>query len=174
MFICNHCPVCSWIRPELARRVKEYQEKGIAFLGIMPHELRVTPMNGPVEMRCEIKAFNYSFPYCFDGDVQEASRAIGAVTTPDIFVYDRDLCLVYRGPFDDTRPPNMGQFQPPKEIFMGGVRRGAAPDGGYLRAACDALVAGGGLALPGKIKQYASEGCSIKWLPDKQPAYSKP
>merc|ERR1711988_1044627 len=91
MFICNHCPVCSHIRPSLAIVSEEYMEEGFAFIGIMPHELGVTPMNGPDEMKAEINQFDYKFPHCFDGDVQDASRAIGAVTTPDFFVYDGNL-----------------------------------------------------------------------------------
>lgn len=61
-------------------------------------------MNGPTEMCAEIKNFNYVFPYCFDGDVQKASRDIGFAVTPDFFVYDKELSLVYRGSFDATRP----------------------------------------------------------------------
>merc|ERR1711879_372349 len=46
MFICTHCPVCSWIRPALAVVSEEYMEEGFAFVGIMPHELGVTPNQG--------------------------------------------------------------------------------------------------------------------------------
>lgn len=173
MFICNHCPVCSHCRPKISEVAKEYEEKGFAFIGIMPHELGVTPMNGPDEMKAEIDQFGYVFPYCFDGDCQKTSRDIGAVTTPDIFVYDSKLKLVYRGSFDATRPANQGNFQPPMgadKLFKGESKVGAPSDGEYLKAALDALLEGKG----SKIEQYASEGCSIKWLPDgNEPSYSK-
>eukprot|EP00404_Azadinium_spinosum_P012930 CAMPEP_0180517882 /NCGR_PEP_ID=MMETSP1036_2-20121128/54783_1 /TAXON_ID=632150 /ORGANISM="Azadinium spinosum, Strain 3D9" /LENGTH=89 /DNA_ID=CAMNT_0022529967 /DNA_START=1 /DNA_END=267 /DNA_ORIENTATION=+ len=89
-------------------------------------------MNGPDEMKAEINQFGFTFPYCFDGDCQDTSRAIGAVTTPDIFVYDSKLKLVYRGSFDATMPTNQGSFQPPggaEKLFSGGMKVGAVSDG---------------------------------------------
>lgn len=173
MFICNHCPVCSHIRPSLAMVCQEYQALGFSFIGIMPHELGLCPMNGPDEMKAEINQFDFTFPYCFDGDCQDTSKAIGAVTTPDIFVYDSKLKLVYRGPFDATMPGNKGGFQPPEgaeKLFSGGAKVGAVSDGAYLKAALDALSTGRSSTIP----QHPSEGCSIKWLHKKEPSYCKP
>ncbi|HVJ73090.1 MAG TPA: thioredoxin family protein, partial [Casimicrobiaceae bacterium] len=67
--------------------------------------------------------------------------AYGAVCTPDIFGYDRDLRLVYRGRLDDAgRTPREGNRRDLVEA-MRAVTRGQ----------------------PAPAEQYASIGCSIKW-----------
>ena len=177
MFICNHCPLVGGLRPAIAVLAETYLERGVAFLAIQPNETSITPMNGPTEMRGEIATFGYAFPYCFDGDVQSTSRAFGAVVTPDFFVYDAQLRLVYRGDFDGSRPTPQGQFAPPKpveQLFTApGKRIGGAVDGRYVRAACDALVSGDAKRIE-NIPEHISEGCSIKWLRDaNEPSYSR-
>mmetsp|Transcript_15616 Transcript_15616/g.39732 ORF Transcript_15616/g.39732 Transcript_15616/m.39732 type:complete len:274 (-) Transcript_15616:200-1021(-) len=173
MFICNHCPVVGHLRGAIQTLVEIYEMEGIAFVAIQPDETNMTPMNGAIEMRAEKDFFGYSFPYCFDGDKQVVSRAFGAVLTPDFFVYDTDLKLVYRGSFDATRPANKGMFQPGESLFKEpGVCVGATPDGAHLRAALDALLLGDAAQIS-KIPEHPSEGCSIKWLPGKdEPAWS--
>jgi len=176
MFICNHCPMVGNLRPMISVIAETYMEDGIAFLAIQPNETSLTPMNGPTEMKGEIVTFNYTFPYCFDGDDQSTSRAFGAVCTPDFFVYDAQLKLVYRGDFDGSRPTPQGQFTPKipmeKMFVTPGIRIGGAVDARYIRAACDALVSGDAKAIA-SIPEHPSEGCGIKWLRNgKEPSYS--
>jgi hypothetical protein len=84
----------------------------------------------------------YGFPYLHD-EAQEVARAFGAVCTPDIFVYDRDRRLAYRGRIDDS-------WKDETRV----TRR-------ELAEALEALVAGGKPAP----EQRPSMGCSIKWRP---------
>jgi hypothetical protein len=78
-------------------------------------------------------------PYLVDAD-QEAARAYDAKTTPDVFVLDAGLEVVYRGaPDADHGDPSL--------------------DAGWLRGALDA-------ALEGRTPDPAQTtpvGCSIKW-----------
>jgi hypothetical protein len=83
----------------------------------------------------------YPFPYLYD-ETQQVARAFDAACTPDFFVYDRDLKLVYRGQFDDSRPGN-----------------NTAVTGNDLRQALDCLLA----YKPVSPQQKASMGCNIKW-----------
>ena len=70
--------------------------------------------------------------------------------TPDLYLFDRDHRLVYRGQFDDSRPGN------------------ARPvTGADLRTALDAVLAG--CAAPGN--QKPSVGCNIKWKHRNAPDY---
>ena len=72
----------------------------------------------------EVEQMGYVFPYLFD-ESQEVAKAYRAACTPDIYLFDRDRLLVYRGQFDDSRPGN-----------------GRPVTGADLRAALDAVMAG--------------------------------
>ena len=75
-------------------------------------------------MKDEAKTAGYTFPYLFDEN-QHVAKAYSAACTPDFFVFDRGLSLVYRGQLDDSRPSNS-----------------VPVDGRDLRAALDAVLAG--------------------------------
>lgn len=139
-FICNHCPFVKHIRDELARFAREYQPKGIAVVAINSNDTRTYPEDGPEGMAAEARSAGYTFRYLLD-DTQEVARAYHAACTPDLFLFDGQRKLVYRGQFDDSRPG-----------------RGAAT-GADLRVACDALL--GGMEV--SKKQKPSIGCNIKW-----------
>ena len=75
-------------------------------------------------------------------ETQEAARNYDAACTPDIYVFDRNEKLVYRGQLDDSRPGN-----------------GIPLTGRSLREALDALL-GNKVVSP---EQKPSIGCNIKW-----------
>lgn len=139
-FICNHCPFVKHIRNEFGRFAREYQSRGIAVVGINSNDIQAYPDDGPEGMATEARSAGYTFPYLLD-DTQAVAKAYRAVCTPDLFLFDAQRKLVYRGQFDDSRPG-----------------KGTAT-GADLRAACDALL-GGGEMPP---NQKPSIGCSIKW-----------
>ena len=70
------------------------------------------------------------------------AKAYHAACTPDFFLFDAAMKLVYRGQLDDSRPGN-----------------GNPLTGKDLRAAMDALLAG----APIPSDQKPSMGCNIKW-----------
>lgn len=149
MFICNHCPFVKHVRPELARIGREYNSKNIGIVAINSNDTAQSPNDSQEHMRQEVKEVGYSFPYLFDEN-QETAKAYRAACTPDIFLFDRNLKLVYRGQVDDSRPKN-----------------GLPLTGKDLRAALDAIVAG--KSVP--ENQTPSIGCNIKWRPGNEPAY---
>jgi hypothetical protein len=79
--------------------------------------------------------------------MQETARSFGAECTPDFFLFDAAMRLVYRGQLDDSRPPR------PTEDSSAPVT------GRDLRAAMDAVITG---TRPDPV-QRASIGCNIKW-----------
>jgi len=149
-FICNHCPFVQLIRHEFARYGREYTDKGIAVIAINSNDIEAHPEDGPDAMRDDARRFGYTFPYCLDED-QSVAKAYQAACTPDLYLFDADRKLVYRGQFDDARP---GSDVP--------------VTGADLRAATDALLAG--QAIPAD-DQKASLGCNIKWKPGNEPDY---
>ncbi len=149
IFLCNHCPFVIHIREELAKFAKEYQEKGLAIVGISSNEIEHYPQDGPEKMKEEAARAGYTFPYLFD-ETQDVAKAFHAACTPDFFLFDGEGKLIYRGQFDDSRPES-----------------GIPVTGEDLRAACDALLAG----QPMIADQKPSIGCNIKWKPGAEPDY---
>jgi len=143
MFICNHCPYVKHIQQGLVALANDYQKQGVAIVSISSNSVETHPQDGPEAMRAEAKSAGYTFSYLYD-ETQEVAKAYHAACTPDIFLFDRDRRLVYRGQFDDSRPGN-----------------GVPVTGRDLRAALDALL-GGQPPLP---NQKPSMGCNIKWRP---------
>jgi peroxiredoxin len=143
MFLCNHCPYVLYINEALVDLVKTYQGQGIAFIGISSNDVERYPQDGPDQMKIHAKAVGYTFPYLYDAS-QEVAKAYDAACTPDFYLFDGKLSLVYRGQFDSARPGN------DKPIT-----------GQDLRAALDAVLQG----RPISPIQRPSAGCNIKWLP---------
>ena len=148
IFMCNHCPYVIHIQAELAAVAREYESRGIRFVGINSNDVESYPDDAPEKMKEARERIGYPFPYLFD-ETQEVARAYRAACTPDIYLFDRDQKLVYRGQFDVTRP-NSG-----------------TPTGENLIAAMDALLAGE--PVPGE--QVPGIGCNIKWKPGNAPDY---
>jgi thiol-disulfide isomerase/thioredoxin len=141
LFICNHCPYVKHVQHELVKLAEDYQPKGVTFVAISPNDPESYPEDGPQQMKEVAERMGYPFPYLFD-EIQDTARAYKAACTPDIFVYDGDLLLAYRGQLDGSRPGN--------DIPITGKD---------LRTALDDLLAG----KPVNPTQKPSMGCSIKW-----------
>ncbi|MBR9919866.1 MAG: thioredoxin family protein [Bacteroidetes bacterium] len=141
MFLCNHCPYVIHVNPELSKLAEEYQEKGVAFVGISSNDVDRYPDDAPDKMTEFAKSEGYSFPYLYD-ETQEVAKAYDAACTPDFYVFDGDQKLVYRGRLDASRPGNSEGLT-----------------GADLRAALDAVLAGEEVSAV----QYPSAGCGLKW-----------
>ena len=149
IFMCNHCPYVVQIRAGLAQFARDYAAKGVGVVGINANDAAKYPADSPARMKEEVQQAGYVFPYLFD-ETQAVAKAYRAACTPDLYLFDRQKKLVYRGQFDSSRP---GNNQP--------------VTGTDLRAALDAVLAG----QPVAAEQTASIGCNIKWRPGNEPDY---
>ena len=149
LFICNHCPYVKHIRAGLAQLARDYLPRGVAIVGINSNDVANYPDDSPARMKEEVKSAGYLFPYLYD-ETQAVAKAYRAACTPDIYLFDKDRKLVYRGQMDDSRPGN-----------------GIPVTGKDLRAALDAVLAG----KPVSPNQKASMGCNIKWKAGNEPDY---
>jgi thiol-disulfide isomerase/thioredoxin len=149
VFICPHCPVVRHIRNELGRFGIEYQNKGLAIVGINANDPISFPDDDREGMKKEMSEAGYTFPYLVD-ESQDVAKAFRAACTPDFFLFDRNRKLVYRGQFDDSRP-----------------RNNVPITGSDLRAAADAVLEG---RTP-STDQKPSVGCNIKWKAGNEPEY---
>jgi peroxiredoxin len=150
IFMCNHCPFVKHIRQELARLGRDYQQKGVAVVGISANDAKTHPDDSPKAMAVEKETAGYTFPYLYD-ETQEVAKAYKAACTPDFYVFDRSRALAYRGQLDASRPGN------PIPVT-----------GKDLRAALDAVLAG----QPVDPDQRPSIGCNIKWKAGNEPDYA--
>jgi peroxiredoxin len=149
MFLCNHCPYVKHLREGIAKIARDYQPRGVMFVGISANDVANYPDDSPAKMAEEARAAGYIFPYLYD-ESQAVAKAYRAACTPDFYVFDQDQMLVYRGQFDDARRGN------------------AAPvTGRDIRVALDAVLSGREVAAD----QKASIGCNIKWKAGNAPDY---
>ena len=150
VFMCNHCPYVVHVRDELARLCRDYQNEGLAMVGISSNDVANYPDDSPEKMAEEVTRAGYTFPYLYD-ETQEIAQAYTAACTPDFFLFDNNFRLVYRGQMDDSRPD-----------------AGTSVTGRDMRAALDNLLAG----HPIDPDQKPSMGCNIKWKAGNAPAYA--
>ncbi|HSP66753.1 MAG TPA: thioredoxin family protein [Bryobacteraceae bacterium] len=148
MFICRHCPYVIHVKSELARIGKDYAGK-VAIIAISSNDAGYVAEDSPDRLKAMVQEEGFVFPLCHD-ETQEVAIRFGAACTPDIFLFDKDCKLAYRGQLDGSRPGN-----------------GVPVDGRDLRAAMDALLNGGRPSA----EQRPSTGCNIKWKPGNQPVY---
>ena len=141
MFICNHCPFVIHVNSEITKLANEYQKQGIAFIAISSNDVENYPQDAPHLMKIKAKEEKYPFPYLYD-ETQEVAKKYDAACTPDFYLFDADLKLVYRGQLDDSRPGN-----------------GLPLTGKDLRNALSALIHQREI----ESLQKPSIGCNIKW-----------
>lgn len=141
MFICNHCPFVIHVIEEVSLLAKEYRQKGIHTIAISSNDIVNYPQDSPDRMTKFAERHDFTFPYLYD-DTQQVAKAYQAACTPDFFLFDKQLELVYRGQLDDSRPGN-----------------GIPVNGKDLKRAMDQLLEG--KEIPSE--QKPSMGCNIKW-----------
>ena len=139
VWTCNHCPYALAWHDRIVAAHDDYADSGVRFLHVNSNDAERYPHDSLEAMRERVEAENWPFPYLHDED-QEAARAWGALTTPDVYVLDSDLRLRYRGaPDPDHEDPSH--------------------EGVWLREALEAVTAGR------QPERHTTEsvGCSIKW-----------
>ena len=124
----------------LGDAARDLAERDVRTVAINANDADAYPDDAPGKMPGFAEAHGIGFPYLHDED-QSVARAYKARCTPDVYLFDADHRLFWRGQLDDTRP--------------GGAEATAAD----LRAAVDDLLAG----ASAPAKQEPSVGCSIKW-----------
>ncbi len=139
VFTCNHCPYALAWHDRIADAARDYDDREVLFLAINSNDAERYPRDSLQEMRRRVADEDWPMPYLHDA-TQEVARAYDAKVTPDVFVFDSQGTLRYRGaPDSDYGDP---------------TQRAA-----WLRDALDAVLAGEEPALA----ETRPVGCSIKW-----------
>jgi peroxiredoxin len=139
VFTCNHCPYALAWHDRVMAAAQDYAGQRVRFVADNPTDAERYPADSYEAMQTRFAGEEWPMPYLHD-ESQEAARAFGARTTPDVFVLDSDGRLRYRGaPDSDYGDP---------------VQNAA-----WLREALDDLLAGRELRRP----ETDPVGCSVKW-----------
>jgi thiol-disulfide isomerase/thioredoxin len=151
IFTCNHCPTAQAYEERLKDLYAAYTPKGVAFVAVSPNdaeavrldELGYSDVGDSLEdMKVRAKEQNFPFPYLYDGNGQQMSKAYGPQTTPHVFIFDKERKLRFRGRIDDNERIHKG-----------------LPTRFETRDAIDALLAN----KPVAVETTMTTGCSIKW-----------
>jgi peroxiredoxin len=141
MFICNHCPFVKHVNTQISLLARDYKSKSINCIAISSNDIENYPQDAPHLMKQNALEHGFIFPYLYD-ETQDVAKAYDAACTPDFYVFDDYLNLVYRGQLDDSRPEN-----------------GIPVSGKDIRHALDCLVEN----KVNNNNQKPSIGCNIKW-----------
>ena len=147
MFMCNHCPYVLHLLGKMVEVSHEIKAGGINTVAICSNDIENYTDDRPELMKKLAIEKSFGFPYLFD-PTQEVALAYEAACTPDFYLFDEDLELVYRGRFDDARPKNDNPVT-----------------GQDLMEACKKLSEG----LSQETNQIPSMGCGIKWKAGNEP-----
>ena len=141
MFLCNHCPYVMHVFDGIASLANDYMKQGFGFVAISSNDVENYPDDSPELMKKTAKEQGFNFPYLYD-ESQDVAKAYDAACTPDFYLFNAEMSLVYRGQMDNSRPKN-----------------NIPVTGNDLRAELDALLTG----TPIDSLQKPSLGCNIKW-----------
>ncbi len=147
MFVCNHCPFVVHLADALAAFAREAEALGVGVVAINANDVDKYPADAPDKMPAFATQHGWTFPYLWDAD-QSVAKSFVAACTPDFYLFDGELKLVYCGQFDASRPRNSEPVT-----------------GADLREAMRRMLAGEA-ALE---NQRPSTGCNIKWKPGNEP-----
>lgn len=141
MFICNHCPYVKAVIDRLVDDCKELQKAGIGCVAIMPNDTENYPDDSFDNMKKFAAQHGFTFSYLID-ETQETAKAYDAVCTPDLFGFNADGRLEYRGRVDSAanKPADAGTVRELRDAMLQVAKTGSGP-----------------------AKQSPSMGCSIKW-----------
>ncbi|MDF1862368.1 MAG: redoxin domain-containing protein [Verrucomicrobiales bacterium] len=151
LFTCNHCPSAQGAESRIKSIVSDYAEESFQLVAISPNDpesVRLNELGYSVfgdtleDMKNHAEANEFTFPFLYDGETQEVSKAYGAKATPHIFLFDKARKLRYVGRIDDSK------FGDPSTVKSHDAR-----------VAIDALLAG--KEVP--VAKTRAHGCSTKW-----------
>ena len=141
IYMCNHCPFVIPKAPFLAELEKKYASRGLSIIAINANDVANYPADAPENMKKFARDHHFVFPYLFD-ESQQVAKAYGAACTPDPFLFDAMMRLVYHGRIDDAHgaPHSTGKTNELENAIKELLEKGTVT-----------------------VDENPSQGCSIKW-----------
>lgn len=101
IFMCNHCPYVQKMWDDLVKLSNDLPD--VQFVGINANANPNYPEDSFEKMKEYAAERKMVFPYLYDEE-QSTAKAYDAQCTPDIYVFDSERKLAYRGAFEGVRP----------------------------------------------------------------------
>jgi peroxiredoxin len=136
IFMCNHCP---YVIPKMNEIKRISTLQGLSVIGINSNESENYPEDSYEKMREYFDEWEIDFYYLHD-ESQEIAKEYGAVCTPDPFLFDSELKLLFHSRIDDSH----GQEHANRHEMYEVIEK-------YLNS---------GVVV---LEESPSQGCSIKW-----------
>lgn len=139
-FGCNHCPYVKGSEDMLIKIVNRFQSEGLKTVVINSNDAGKYPEDSYDKMKEKAQAMSLPYPYLYD-ESQQVAKMFDAACTPEFYLFDSSLTLVYHGTINDSP-------RDPSKVTKD-----------YLSKAIEAVIAG---QTP--EPQFVHPlGCSIKW-----------
>jgi peroxiredoxin len=133
----------------IQRLADDYKNKGVAVVAIQPNDpkaIRIDELDSSdvsdtlAEMKIRAAYKHLTYPYLYDGDTQQVTRAYGPQATPHVFIFDEHRHLQYEGRIDDNYRLELVKTHEARDVI-------------------DALLAHKDVP----VKHAGVFGCSTKW-----------
>src|SRR6202012_2350280 len=111
VFTCNHCPIAQMYEKRIQQLANDYKSKGVAVVAIQPNDpqaIRIDELDSSdisdtlPEMKIRVQYKHLTYPYLYDGETQQVTRAYGPQATPHVFIFDQQRHLRYEGRMDNS------------------------------------------------------------------------
>lgn len=139
IFSCNTCPMVSRWEDRIKAVANSARLNNIGMLVLNPNERIRERGESLSDMKRRATKQTYNFLYASDKD-HVIADAFGATKTPEVFLFDGSLQLVYKGSIDDN------------------ANNASAVKNQYLEDAIQALASGTEI----EVQRSAPKGCPIK------------
>ncbi len=136
VFMCNHCP---YVIPKLKELNRIAEELDVTVIGINPNESENYPEDSFENMQEMVDTGKIKFLYLHD-ETQEIAKAYGAVCTPDPFLFDKNLKLIFHSRIDNSHGPIPALKHEMYNVIKEFIENGSI-----------------------SVEEKPSMGCSIKW-----------
>lgn len=100
-FLCNHCPYVKGSEEMLIRIVRQFENDGLKTVAISSNDAVKYPDDSFDKMREKAREMSLPYPYLYD-ETQDVARQFDAACTPEFYLFDRNLTLVYHGTINDS------------------------------------------------------------------------
>lgn len=101
MFSCNTCPYVIKAQPKTLEAITYAKRLGIGMVIVNSNEAQRSAEDSPEAMKAYAEGQQYSVPYVRD-DASMMANAFGATRTPEVFLFDGNGKLVYKGALEDN------------------------------------------------------------------------
>ncbi|MEM7081434.1 MAG: thioredoxin family protein [Pseudomonadota bacterium] len=145
--LANHCPWVKGMDKDMVSLARDFADQSVAFVGLSFNHREDDRLEA---MKVHARENGYGFDYLFD-ESQALGKALGAVRTPEYFVFNKERELVYTGLL----------YNSPAKINRDGsvnYTKGE-PTEFYVADAINASLAGN---LP-DVTETKAHGCSVKY-----------